>query len=92
MGDLAAYKVFLCDLLGGHEAVARKELDAFNDIAAKPSYFFSNAAWSLVHRNVEDARSWLNSAANVYPSAKIAYYATCLRDLGYLPLPEQTGK
>jgi len=87
MGDLAAYKVFLCDLLGGHEALARKELDVFNKVNDNPSYYFGNAAWDLVHQKVEDARSWLTSAAYIYPSGKIAYYATCLRDLGYLPLP-----
>jgi Tfp pilus assembly protein PilF len=88
MGDFAAYKVFLCDLFGGHEAVAKKELDAFNDVAANPSYFFANAAWSLVHKNLDDARSWLLSASRIYPLRKNETYAQSLRDLGYLPIPE----
>jgi Tfp pilus assembly protein PilF len=58
IGDLAAYKVFLCDLLGGHEDVAAKELDVFNQVGSKASYYYSNAAWSLYHHKTEDARSF----------------------------------
>jgi len=92
MGDFASYKVFLCDLFGGHEANAKKELDVFNDAAGNPSYFFSNAAWSLVHKNVEDARPWLLSASRIYPARKNDMYASSLRDLGYLPLPAPISK
>jgi Tfp pilus assembly protein PilF len=92
MGDFAAYKVFLCDLFGGHEAVAKKELDVFNDAGGNPSYYFSNAAWSLFHRNLDDARSWLHSASDIYPLRKNAYYAQSLRDLGYLPIPQPGDK
>jgi len=92
MGDFAAYKVFLCDLFGGHEAAAKKELDVFNDAMGNPSYYFGNAAWSLVHKNIEDARSWLLSASRIYPPQKNAYYAQSLRDLGYLPIPGPDDK
>ena len=87
MGDFAQYKVFLCDLFGNHEDAAKKELDVFNDAESHPSYYFSNAAWDLVHKNTEDARGWLISAQNIYIPAKLEFYAASLRDLGYLPLP-----
>ena len=87
MGDFASYKVFLCDLFGGHEDAAKKELDTFNDAMGNPSYYFANATWSLVHKNIEDARSWLVSASNIYPPQKNALYSQSLRDLGYLPIP-----
>jgi len=86
MGDLAKYKVFLCDLFGGHEDVAQQELDAFNKAGEYPSYYFSNAAWSLYHKNVDDARDWLISASHIYAPQKFTYYAQSLYDLGYLPL------
>jgi len=92
MGDFASYKVFLCDLFGGHEAAARKELDVFNDAMGNPSYYFGNAAWSLVHKNLEDARGWLFSASRIYPLRKNIYYAQSLRDLGYLPIPGPDDK
>jgi tetratricopeptide (TPR) repeat protein len=87
MGDFATYKVFLCDLFGGHEDAARKELDVFNDAMGNPSYYFGNVAWDLVHHHVEDARSWLVSASHIYPANKLTAYAQSLIDLGYLPLP-----
>jgi tetratricopeptide (TPR) repeat protein len=87
MADFAAYKVFLCDLFAGHEDVAKKELDVFNAAMGNPSYYFSNAAWSLVHKNLEDARGWLVSASRIYPPRKNQFYAQSLRDLGYLPIP-----
>jgi tetratricopeptide (TPR) repeat protein len=92
MGDFACYKVFLCDLFGGHEDVAKKELDVFNDAMGNPSYYFSNAAWDLVHKNLDDARSWLLSASRIYPPEKNLYYAQSLRDLGYLPIPGPNDK
>jgi Tfp pilus assembly protein PilF len=87
MGDLASYKVFLCDLFGGHENVAKSELDAFNKAGTKPSYYFSNAAWDLFHKNIEDARGWLVSASRIYSPQKNEFYASSLRELKYLPLP-----
>jgi Tfp pilus assembly protein PilF len=88
IGDFAQYKVFLCDLFGGHEDAAKKELDVFNDAMGNPSYYFANAAWDLYHKNVDDARSWLVSASNIYPAGKFTMYGQSLRDLGYLPIPE----
>jgi Flp pilus assembly protein TadD len=87
MGDFAQYKVFLCDLFGGHEDLAKKELDVFNAAETHPSYYFGNAAWDLYHKNIEDARGWLTSAGNIYLPSKNQFYASSLRDLGYLPLP-----
>ena len=87
MGDFAQYKVFLCDLFGGHDDQAKKELDVFNAAMGNPSYYFSNAAWCLVHKDPDGARDWLMSASRIYPPRKNAYYAQTLRDLGYLPIP-----
>jgi len=86
-GDLAIYKVFLCDLLGGHEDVARKELDAFNQVGSKASYYFANAAWDLLHHKPEEARTWLLSIGRIYSPEKIELYSSSLKELGYLPLP-----
>jgi Tfp pilus assembly protein PilF len=87
VGDLATYKVFLCDLFGGHENVAAGELDAFNQVGSNASYYFANAAWSLYHKKTEDARGWLQSAGNIYAPQKFNLYASSLIALGYLPLP-----
>jgi Tfp pilus assembly protein PilF len=87
LGDLAKYKVFLCDLFGGHSDVAAKELDAFDKVGSGASYYFAEAASSLYQKKTEDARSWLTSASNIYSPSKFKLYAASLFDLGYLPLP-----
>ena len=83
MGDLSAYKVFLCDLFGGHPDVAAKELDAFNQVGSNPSYYFANAAWALHEEKDDDARGWLASAAHIYPPGKFKIYSASLLELGY---------
>ena len=87
MGDLATYKVFLCDLFGGHDDIAANELDALNQVGSNASYYFANAAWCLYHHKTEDARGWLMSATNIYAPNKFGIYAASLIDLGYMPLP-----
>jgi Tfp pilus assembly protein PilF len=89
MGDFASYKVFLCDLAAGHLDVAAQELAAFEK-SNNASYYFGNAAWSISKKNYDDARSWLESAAHIFPPRKNAYYAEGLIYLGYLPLPHTT--
>jgi hypothetical protein len=81
VGDLSAYKVFLCDLFGGKEAAAAKELDVFNDVGSNASYYFANLAWCLYHKKVEDARGWQTSAQHIYPSEKFNLYSEALRDI-----------
>jgi tetratricopeptide (TPR) repeat protein len=87
LGDLATYKVFLCDLFGGHTDVAQKEYDDFNKVGGNASYYFANVAWDVYHKNTDDARTWLGSAQRIYPPQKFLLYASSLHDLGYLPLP-----
>ena len=86
-GDLASYKVFVCDVLAGNNDVAAKELAAFDHLPSMPSSYYAHATSSLVNKKTEDGRRWLDSAAVLYGPAVTAPYAQCLRGLGYLPLP-----
>jgi Tfp pilus assembly protein PilF len=86
-GDLATYKVFVCDVLGGHDDIAAKELDTFDHSPSKPSCYYAHATASLANKKTEEGRRWLDSAAVLYGPAVTAPYAQCLRGLGYLPLP-----
>jgi len=88
-GDLSTYKVFLCDLWGGHNDMAAKELAALEKVGSGASYYFAEAAWYLYQKKPEDARGWLVSAVNIYSPAKFKMYSASLFDLGYLPLPPQ---
>jgi Tfp pilus assembly protein PilF len=87
IGDLATYKVFLCDLFGGHQDAAARDLESIDDVGSNPSYYFAHAAWSLYHQKPEEARGWLKSANNIYSVQKNGFYASDLFELGYLPLP-----
>jgi hypothetical protein len=86
MGDFASYKVFLCDLFGGNEIAAKQTLDSWDEETG-PSFFWATAAWDLVHKQDNDARSWITSAIRIFPPSKNEFYAQSLKDLGYLPLP-----
>jgi Tfp pilus assembly protein PilF len=85
-GDLASYKVFLCDLFAAHDEAASQELAAFNSAGKNPSYYFGNIAWDIVHHNFDDARGYLKSARYIYHPGVARLYATNLIELGYLPL------
>ena len=83
-GDLAKYKVFLCDLFGGHEQVAARELAVFNQVGSEASYYFANVAWSLYHKKSDSAQSWWQSATQIFAPDKVNLYAKPLIDLGYI--------
>ena len=85
IGDLAAYKVFLCDLLAAHETLAGQELHAFDAVGENASYYFGNVAWDLVHHRDAAARDFLSSAEEIYAPKKVKLYAASLMELGYLP-------
>jgi Tfp pilus assembly protein PilF len=71
LGDLATYKVFLCDLLGGHEDIAQRQLRSFDETGGSgASSYFAHVAWALFHNKPDEARSWLASAARIYTPQK----------------------
>ncbi len=85
--DMIQYKIYICDLLGGHEEAAAKELEVFDQVGLHPSYYYGNVAWNIVHKKPDQARDWLNSAGRVYSDRKQAVYTAILDEMGYLPLP-----
>ena len=87
LGDVCLYKVFLCDLFGGHEDLADKELAVFNQAGVNASYHFSNAAWCLYHQKQDDAKGWLTSASRIYNPAKFKLYADSLKAYNYPQSP-----
>jgi tetratricopeptide (TPR) repeat protein len=87
IGDLARYKVFLCDLFGAHETTAWRELEAFDGVGENASYYFGNVAWDLVHHQDGAARDFLASAEAIYAPKKVELYAASLMEAGYLPMP-----
>ena len=78
LGDLAAYKVFLCDMLGGHEGIAAQDLAAFSPEAKKPSYYFGTAAWDLYHSNRPEANKLLEKASKAFAQSTCEFYIASL--------------
>jgi hypothetical protein len=78
-GDLAKYKVFLCDLFGGHQDAATRELAVFNDAG-------SDASWSFYHKKNGDAQNWWQSAVQIFSPQKLQIYAKPLIEHGYNPV------
>jgi Tfp pilus assembly protein PilF len=83
-GDLAAYKVFLCDLLTSHEERATTELAAINKTEENPSYYYANATWDLTHNKIKDADDLIDSARQVFDSSKNAPYLSSLMEVNDL--------
>ena len=91
-GDLAAYKVYLCDLFGQNQFAATKELSAFNESGRHASYYYANAARRLYLGETEEAREWIQAGVKIYPPDKTIAYLSTLKDFGYLPLPPTPEK
>jgi len=90
LGDISTYKVFLCDLLTGHEDVAGQDLARINNAERKPSYYFCNAVWNLFHQKPREANAFFNSAANIYSDQVNTLYFSSLNELKSIQAPEAT--
>jgi len=86
LGDLAIYKVFLCDLLGGHEAASIRELSALSQADGHPSYYYCHAAWDWTHNQMADMNKLLTSARQLYGNSTYELYISSLSEaLRYHP-------
>jgi Tfp pilus assembly protein PilF len=88
LGDLATYQTYLCDLLSGDKVRAQQELDAFNRVRAKPSYFFANAAWELTGGHQSEAAKWFDAASHAYDAKTDDPYFTSLLEADQLDAPK----
>jgi len=88
LGELAKYKVFLCDLFDYRESLARDELDALNKAAEKrQAYYFCNAIWALFHQDRAGATKWITSASQLYSASEVNLYLSIINQLDRLHAP-----
>jgi hypothetical protein len=78
LGDLATYKVFLCDLLGSHEAIANRDLNALPPASSKPSFYYVRAAWDLYHNQRPAANQLFAEADHLFSSTINGLYLEAL--------------
>jgi len=81
---LARYKVILCDLLGGNEAVARDAVQNLKPTISHPLEYYGRAAIQFHAGNEEEAREYLRSAFQIYPGGLNLAFADSLVELGWL--------
>lgn len=87
LGDLASYKVFLCDLFSDNKDRAKQELDAFDQVRAHPSYFFAHAAWELTNGTRAEANKWLTAVEHAYDAKTGEPYFNALLESDRLDAP-----
>jgi Tfp pilus assembly protein PilF len=88
LGDLSIYKAYLCDLLAGNKERAQRQLDAFNAVRSKPSYFFANAAMDMVNHRQDEAAKWFDAVSHAYDARTIDPYFTALLEADSLSAPK----
>jgi tetratricopeptide (TPR) repeat protein len=82
--DLADYKVFLCNLLSGNDAEAKKMMDSFAPSPNTPVSYFCKAAWDFKKGDKEGAVQYLQSAFSIYPSGQNMLFADSMIELGWI--------
>ena len=75
LGDLARYKVFICDLFGGHEAIAARDLALLDQTGDKPSYYFGRAVWCGTHDQPAAATRYISQATGRFSTTICDLYA-----------------
>jgi hypothetical protein len=90
LGDLATYKVFLCDLLCRHEALSAGELGAMGQGEKRPSYYYCNAAWNLYHNQRPEANKWFASAEQLFDRSTNELYVSSLIEIQPLSIAVAT--
>ena len=74
LGDLANYKVFICDLFGAHESIAERDLATLDPTGAKPSYYYERAIWAAFHHDQATANRMDAQATGKFGAEACALY------------------
>jgi hypothetical protein len=74
LGDLARYKVFICDMYGGHEAIAAKDLALLDQTGTRPSYYYGRALWLGGHGQGTAAGHYLAMASGKFSETLRGFY------------------
>ncbi len=90
LGDLSTYKTFLCDLFGGHERIATRDLAALHPVENKPSYLFCHAAWALYHGHRAEANQWFGQIHHAVDDQTAARYLASLLEVKRFQPPTAT--
>jgi hypothetical protein len=90
LGDLATYKIILCDIFEGREEIAAGELAALNHGEKKLSYYYANALWDFTHKKIKEGDELVGTAQQTFGSAENQPYLETLIDANPVHGPEIT--
>lgn len=82
--DLADYKIFLCNLLSGNDADAKRMMDSLSPSPSTPLAYFCKAAWDFKKGDKDGAVQYLQSAFSIYPSGQNMLFADSMIELGWI--------
>ncbi|HEX4139558.1 MAG TPA: hypothetical protein VHY09_04375 [Candidatus Methylacidiphilales bacterium] len=74
LGDLARYKIFICDVFGAHEAIAARDIALLDSTGQKPSYYYGRAIWLGAHGQNSAASHYLAQAEGKFSGTLCALY------------------
>jgi Tfp pilus assembly protein PilF len=80
LGQLAYYKAFLCDLLGGHDDAARHDLAVLNQAPEGPARAYSQAAYDIYHGQRAEAARLFKNAGELYGDSIRDLYVASLME------------
>lgn len=78
LGDLATFKMFLCDMMGGHESICTQDLAAIDRGLKTPCYYFSHFIWELYHHQKADANKCFAAAQRLFDESTNNLYISSL--------------
>jgi hypothetical protein len=81
LGDLARYMVFMCDLRGGHEAIAARDLGTLDRTGQQPSFYFGQGVWALYHDQRPTTSRLFAQATGRFSSTICGLYTAPLTDI-----------
>ncbi len=86
LGDLARYRVYLCDLFGAHPSIAAADLADIDKNPKNPSHFYAHAVEDLFQGDRPSANQLVASAEEYFgKSVENAYLAAITQAQNFIP-------
>jgi len=89
---VAAYQIFLCDLMLGNELEVKQALAATQTSLYNPAFYYMHAAQCFKSGRNDEARDYVRSAFRIYSAPLNGAYVDSLVNLGFLRREEVTQR
>jgi Flp pilus assembly protein TadD len=86
--DLIEFKILLTFLLEGKEKIGARILAKIKASPEGPAFYYAQAALALQHKDRQEAKSWMASAAKEFSPQLNKLFAESFYEVGWLPKPE----